>query len=158
MPRRIERVERERLVRPAREEIDQPTALEQVSDAEGKHLRDAGAREARLQHRSDVGEQKRALCIDRGDLTPALQLPLERATGGTAEVYAGMTFDIGRPLGYSVSVRRYTGAETVRTRVSRNSRLIMDDERLGPKRTAMSTPSTRSPILSSVRSSNYRSG
>src|SRR5208282_4283582 len=125
MPRRIERVERERLVRPAREEIDQPTALEQVSDAEGKHLRDAGAREARLQHRSDVGEQKRALCIDRGDLTPALQLPLERATGGTAEVYAGMTFDIGRPLGYSVSVRRYTGAETVRTRVSRNSRLIM---------------------------------
>lgn len=39
-----------------------------------------------------------------------MQLPLEGATGGrVAEVYAGMTFDIGRPLGCSVSAQIHRG-------------------------------------------------
>jgi hypothetical protein len=75
----LQGIEREALVGPIGEELDQDAAGHKIARSERHDLGDACAGHTSAQHRVDVGDEQGPRSLDRQDLVTSAELPFERA-------------------------------------------------------------------------------
>ena len=81
LPRWVDGVEREALIRPVREQVNQLSLPQQVRHRIFHHLHDSVACQAETVHGYDIADEDTAICGDLYDSSAAMELPFERTAG-----------------------------------------------------------------------------